>query len=129
MAKSILMPQVGQDLTEGLVIAMNVKVGDSVKKGDIVAEVESEKATFEVEAFEEGTVTDVCFGEGEMAIVLEPLIVLDGADSVGPRQSPPRPRPRMTRQTRKAHRKPPPNRRQSSRRHPASHGLRRWRAG
>jgi len=83
MAKSILMPQVGQDLTEGLVIAMNVKVGDSVKKGDIVAEVESEKATFEVEAFEEGTVTDVCFGEGEMAIVLEPLIVLDGADSGG----------------------------------------------
>ena len=83
MAKSILMPQVGQDLTEGLVIAMNVKVGDSVKKGDIVAEVESEKATFEVEAFEEGTVTEVCFGEGEMAIVLEPLIVLDGADSGG----------------------------------------------
>ena len=83
MAKSILMPQVGQDLTEGRVIAMNVKVGDSVKKGDIVAEVESEKATFEVEAFEEGTVTDVCFGEGEMAIVLEPLIVLDGAESDG----------------------------------------------
>ena len=83
MAKSILMPQVGQDLTEGRVIAMNVKVGDSVKKGDIVAEVESEKATFEVEAFEEGTVTDVCFGEGEMAIVLEPLIVLDGAHSGG----------------------------------------------
>ena len=83
MAKSILMPQVGQDLTEGRVIAMNVKVGDSVKKGDIVAEVESEKATFEVEAFEEGTVTEVCFGEGEMAIVLEPLIVLDGAGSDG----------------------------------------------
>ncbi len=83
MAKSILMPQVGQDLTEGRVIAMNVKVGDSVKKGDIVAEVESEKATFEVEAFEEGTVTEVCFGEGEMAIVLEPLIVLDGAASNG----------------------------------------------
>ena len=51
MAKSILMPQVGQDLTEGRVVAMNVKVGDNVKKGDIVAEVESEKATFEVEAF------------------------------------------------------------------------------
>ena len=83
MTKSILMPQVGQDLTEGRVIAINVKVGDSVKKGDIVAEVESEKATFEVEAFEEGTVTEVCFGEDEMAIVLEPLIILDGADSNG----------------------------------------------
>ena len=43
MAKSILMPQVGQDLTEGRVVAMNVKVGDNVKKGDMVAEVESEK--------------------------------------------------------------------------------------
>lgn len=83
MTKSILMPQVGQDLTEGRVIAINVKVGDRVKKGDIVAEVESEKATFEVEAFEEGAVTEVCFGEGEMAIVLEPLIVLDGAASNG----------------------------------------------
>ena len=83
MAKSILMPQVGQDLTEGRVVAMNVKVGDNVKKGDMVAEVESEKATFEVEAFEEGTVTEVCFGEGEMAIVLEPLIILDGVGSSG----------------------------------------------
>ena len=81
MANSILMPQVGQDLTQGRVVAMNVKVGDSVKKGDIVAEVESEKATFEVEAFEEGTVTEVCFGEGDMAIVLEPLIILDGGVS------------------------------------------------
>ena len=83
MTKSILMSQVGQDLTEGRVIAINVKVGDRVKKGDIVAEVESEKATFEVEAFEEGAVTEVCVGEGEMAIVLEPLIVLDGAASNG----------------------------------------------
>lgn len=78
MAKTILMPQVGQDLAEGRVIAMKVAVGDTVKKGDIVAEVESEKATFEVESFEAGTVTEICFGEGDMAIVLEPLIVLDG---------------------------------------------------
>jgi multidrug efflux pump subunit AcrA (membrane-fusion protein) len=51
MARPILMPQVGQDLTEGKVVAIKVKLGDKVKKGDIVAEVESEKATFDVEAF------------------------------------------------------------------------------
>ena len=43
--------------------------------------------TFEVEAFEEGTVTEVCFGKDEMAIVLEPLIILDGADSNGQRKA------------------------------------------
>lgn len=81
MAKNILMPQVGQDLTEGKVVAMNVAIGDKVAKGDIVAEVESEKATFEVESFEEGVVTEIRFGQDEMAVVLEPLVILDGETS------------------------------------------------
>ena len=72
MARPILMPQVGQDLTEGKIVAINVKLGDKVKKGDIVAEVESEKATFEVEAFETGTVIELPFKVGDMAIVLNP---------------------------------------------------------
>lgn len=76
MARPILMPQVGQDLTEGKITALNVKVGDKVKKGDIVAEVESEKAVFEVEAFETGTVLEIRFNVGDMAIVLEPIIMV-----------------------------------------------------
>ena len=76
MARPILMPQVGQDLTEGKIVAINVKLGDKVKKGDIVAEVESEKATFEVEAFETGTVVHLPFKVGDMAIVLEPLMLV-----------------------------------------------------
>lgn len=76
MARPILMPQVGQDLTEGKVTALSVKVGDKVKKGDIVAEVESEKAVFEVEAFETGTVLEVRYKVGDMAVVLEPLIMV-----------------------------------------------------
>lgn len=76
MARPILMPQVGQDLTEGKIVAINVKLGDKVKKGDIVAEVESEKATFEVEAFETGTVIDLPFQVGDTAIVLKPLMML-----------------------------------------------------
>jgi pimeloyl-ACP methyl ester carboxylesterase len=76
MARPILMPQVGQDLTEGKIVAINVKLGDKVKKGDIVAEVESEKATFEVEAFETGTVIELPFQVGDVAIVLKPLMML-----------------------------------------------------
>jgi pimeloyl-ACP methyl ester carboxylesterase len=76
MARPILMPQVGQDLTEGKIVAINVKLGDVVKKGDIVAEVESEKATFDVEAFESGTVIDLPYKVGDTAIVLKPLMMV-----------------------------------------------------
>jgi pimeloyl-ACP methyl ester carboxylesterase len=74
MAKAILMPQVGQDLTEGKLIELKVKLGDKVKRGDIVAVVESEKATFDVEAFDEGTVIALPYGAGDLAEVLKPLI-------------------------------------------------------
>jgi pyruvate dehydrogenase E2 component (dihydrolipoamide acetyltransferase) len=79
MAKPILMPQVGQDLTEGKLIELHVKVGDVVKKGDVLAVVESEKASFEVEAYEEGVVLEVLCKVGEMAVVLEPLLILGEA--------------------------------------------------
>lgn len=86
MSKSILMPQVGQDLTEGVLVSWNVQVGDRVKKGDMVAVVESEKASFEVEAFEEGTVTELLYREGDAAKVLQPILHLDdGAEEGGAR--------------------------------------------
>jgi pyruvate/2-oxoglutarate dehydrogenase complex dihydrolipoamide acyltransferase (E2) component len=83
MARPILMPQVGQDLTEGIVTAIHVKLGDQVKKGDIVAEVESEKAAFEVEAFETGTVLKIHYKVGDMAVVLEPLMMVGTAAEAG----------------------------------------------
>ena len=76
MSDAILCPQVGQDLTEAKVVALHVKLGDTVKKGMIVAEVESEKATFEVEAFAAGVVIKLPYQVGDTAIVLEPLVVL-----------------------------------------------------
>jgi len=79
MAKPIVMPQVGQDLTEGKLIEWCVKVGDPVKKGDILAVVESEKASFEVEAYEEGLVLELFYEAGDMATVLEPLLTLGDA--------------------------------------------------
>ena len=82
MADAILVPQVGQDLTEAKIVAINVKLGDKVAKGDIVAEVESEKATFEVEAFVAGIVISLPFAVGDLAPVLEPLMHLGQAGEV-----------------------------------------------
>ena len=94
MADAILVPQVGQDLTEAKIVALNVKLGDTVAKGDIVAEVESEKATFEVEAFVAGIVISLPYGVGDLAPVLEPLMHLGkagetiGAAAVAPAPAP-----------------------------------------
>lgn len=76
MAEAVLVPQAGQDLTEAKVVAIHVKLGDTVKKGDIVAEVESEKASFEVEAFASGTVLHLAYAPGDTATVLAPLMIL-----------------------------------------------------
>lgn len=76
MAEAVLVPQVGQDLTEAKIVALHVKLGDKVKKGDLVAEVESEKASFEVEAFAEGTVIHLPYKLGDVATVLAPLLLL-----------------------------------------------------
>lgn len=84
MAKPIVMPQVGQDLTEGLLVEWNVKAGDTVKKGDVVALVESEKASFEVEAYEEGTVLSLLYAAGDLATVLEPIMFLGEAGESAP---------------------------------------------
>ena len=74
MAQPILVPQVGQDLTEARIVELNVKLGDRVAKGDVVALVESEKASFEVEAFAAGTVLRLHYAEGDTAEVLTPLM-------------------------------------------------------
>jgi pyruvate dehydrogenase E2 component (dihydrolipoamide acetyltransferase) len=76
MAKSINMPQVGQDILTGILTEWRIKVGDTVKKGDIVAVVESDKASFEVEAFESGMVLELLYNEGDEAKVFEPILYL-----------------------------------------------------
>lgn len=73
MAKPIIMPQIGQDITKGTIIEWLVKENDSVQKGDIVAVVESEKASFEVEAYESGVILKILYAEGEDVNVLEPI--------------------------------------------------------
>ena len=82
MAQPILVPQVGQDLTEAKIVELHVKLGDRVKKGDLVAVVESEKASFEVEAFAEGFVISLPYKVNDWAPVLEPLMLLGAEGEV-----------------------------------------------
>lgn len=82
MAQPILVPQVGQDLTDAKIVELHVKLGDRVKKGDLVAVVESEKASFEVEAFAEGVVISLPYKVDDWATVLEPLMMLGAEGEV-----------------------------------------------
>ncbi|WP_114791563.1 pyruvate dehydrogenase complex dihydrolipoamide acetyltransferase [Niabella yanshanensis] len=56
MADKILMPRLSDTMTEGVIAAWHKKVGDSVKKGDLLAEIETDKATMELESYKDGTI-------------------------------------------------------------------------
>ena len=73
MAKAIIMPQVGQDIETGAIIEWRVRENDYINKGDIVAVVESDKATFEVEAYESGVLLKILHEAGAEVKVLDPI--------------------------------------------------------
>ncbi len=61
----IVMPQLSDSMDEGKLIAWKVGVGQSIKSGDVIAEVESDKAIMEVQSFKEGIVKELLVKEGE----------------------------------------------------------------
>jgi 2-oxoisovalerate dehydrogenase E2 component (dihydrolipoyl transacylase) len=65
----ITVPKMGMDTTEVEILKWMVKVGDSIKKGDPIAEVEFEKATTQIESDKPGTVEEILFKEGEIVNV------------------------------------------------------------
>jgi pyruvate dehydrogenase E2 component (dihydrolipoamide acetyltransferase) len=76
MAKIITMPRLSDTMTEGTVATWLKKVGDAVKEGDILAEIETDKATMEFEAFDAGTLLYIGVQEGETAAVDSVLAVI-----------------------------------------------------
>ena len=56
MAEVVKMPRLSDTMTEGVIAAWHKKVGDKVKKGDVLADVETDKATMELESYKEGTI-------------------------------------------------------------------------
>ncbi|MGD9933270.1 MAG: 2-oxo acid dehydrogenase subunit E2 [Dehalococcoidia bacterium] len=68
-----LMPSLGADMEEGTVIRWLVGPGDRVRRGQIIVEIETEKADMEVEVFEEGSISELLVPEGETVAVGTPL--------------------------------------------------------
>jgi pyruvate dehydrogenase E2 component (dihydrolipoamide acetyltransferase) len=82
MSIDILMPALSPTMEEGTLAKWHVKKGDQVKSGDVIAEIETDKATMEVEAVDEGVVEDILVAEGTEGVkVNAPIARLSGEDS------------------------------------------------
>jgi pyruvate dehydrogenase E2 component (dihydrolipoamide acetyltransferase) len=76
MATIITMPRLSDTMTEGTVATWLKKVGDKISEGDILAEIETDKATMEFESFNEGTLLHIGIPEGETAPVDSLLAII-----------------------------------------------------
>jgi pyruvate dehydrogenase E2 component (dihydrolipoamide acetyltransferase) len=95
MAMQILMPQLSPTMEEGRLAKWHVKEGDAVRSGDLVAEVETDKATMEVEAAEDGVIEKLLLAEGTDHVpVNHPIALLRVEDEVvSPAATKPEPKP------------------------------------
>ena len=102
---NILMPALSPTMEEGKLAKWLKKVGDKIKSGDVIAEIETDKATMEVEAVDEGTLSAILVPEGtENVKVNTPIAVIGEADapSRAERQTQPSPKSRRRRSRRKS---------------------------
>ena len=90
MPTNIEMPKLSDTMTEGTLVKWNKQVGDTIEIGDVIAEVETDKATMEMEAFDEGTLHEIHVQEGQKAAVGSTLGVLieDGEEAPAPGSAP-----------------------------------------
>ena len=80
----ILMPALSPTMEEGNLAKWLVKVGDKIEPGQVIAEIETDKATMEVEAVDEGVVSEILVAEGAEGVkVNTPIAVLDEGDGAG----------------------------------------------
>jgi pyruvate dehydrogenase E2 component (dihydrolipoamide acetyltransferase) len=79
MAEVILMPRLSDTMTEGVIAAWHKKVGDAVKKGDILAEVETDKATMELESYKDGILLHIGTDKGGKLQVNDLMAIIGNA--------------------------------------------------
>ncbi len=90
MSTQILMPALSPTMTEGKLARWLKKVGDAVRAGDVIAEIETDKATMEVEAVDEGKIAQILVEEGTEGVAVNtPIAVLAGeGESAAPAAKP-----------------------------------------
>lgn len=91
MLIDIIMPALSPTMEEGGLTKWLVKVGDVIKSGDLLAEIETDKATMEVEAVDEGVVEELLVAEGTLGIKVNTIIARirgEGDDSIAPAPMP-----------------------------------------
>lgn len=80
MAEVVTMPKLGFDMREGTLVKWLKREGDSVNKGEVIAEIETDKATVEVEAYASGVIKGIFAHEGDVLPIGEPIAVIGSAD-------------------------------------------------
>lgn len=99
MPINILMPALSPTMEEGNLAKWHVKEGDTVSSGDVLAEIETDKATMEVEAVDEGTIGKILVGDGTEGVKVNAIIAMlleegedaSALDSPAPAPAPPPP--------------------------------------
>jgi pyruvate/2-oxoglutarate dehydrogenase complex dihydrolipoamide acyltransferase (E2) component len=77
MRTEVRMPKAGYDMENGKVVAWIKHVGDRVQRGEVIAEIETDKAVVEMEALADGTLIEILHGEGEEVPVATVIAYLD----------------------------------------------------
>lgn len=78
MPIEVTMPRLSDTMEQGTVVKWNVKEGDKVKSGDVLADIETDKATMELQSFDEGTVARLAVPEGQTVKIGQVILVLAG---------------------------------------------------
>src|SRR6185369_3321393 len=96
MAIELKMPALSPTMEEGTLAKWLVKAGDAVKSGDILAEIETDKATMEFEAVDEGTIGEIMVPEGTEGVKVGAVIATmtaEGEEAAAPAPAPAAPSP------------------------------------
>lgn len=78
MEHQLTMPKLGHNMEEGTVVRWLKQEGDALQKGDVVLEVEAEKATVEIDTLQGGVLMQILVPEGEAVPVGTPIAIIEG---------------------------------------------------